>query len=251
MKWVVFLISCALQTWAIQGGLPIPKDWQVRSPVVRLGSGERGNPVSKCSGILLSSKVILTAAHCFREFNSIRKISVENLETGQIHSSTFKKIAKAGYPADFHEHPDFKKNGYDIGIIVLRWEVPFKLPTFELAKEERNLNLLVPNVWLIANGSQAPMYDSSSASIPIANVVRYSFEGKDSFYRYQSAHAKSGPCEGDSGGGIFSWNDGVWTLEGIQSTKLSAPDCGDDLNRGYFVPIFSNREWILSVLKGI
>lgn len=251
MKLVVLFICCALQTFAIQGGLPIPKDWHGRSPVVRLGSGERGNPVSKCSGVLLNAKVIVTAAHCFIEFNSIRKISVENLETGQIHTSAFKKITKAGFPSDFHDHPDFKKNGYDIGLIVLRWDVPFKLPAFELAKEERNLNALVPNIWLIANGSQAPMYDSSSASIPISDVVQISFEGKDTFYRYKSMQAKAGPCEGDSGGGIFSWNEGVWTLEGIQSTKLSAPDCDADLNRGYFVPIFANREWILSVLKGI
>ena len=248
---LVTLIFLTYSSFGIENGITLPAQWAGGSPVVRLSSGERGIPISECSGVVFNSKIVLTAAHCTEEFNGIRKIKIDHLESRNSHISTFKVLRMPGYSMGFHDTPEFRNNGFDLAIIVLKWEIPFALRVFELSSTPPDLNTRVPQLWMVANGSQKPFYDSSSVALPIEDLIRYEFVKGSIFYQYKSSLANAGPCQGDSGGGVFYWNQNHWDLVGIQSTKRAVYSCESSENRGFFVAVQPNRNWILSVAESI
>jgi hypothetical protein len=249
IKSILLLVFSFQVLLAVENDLPLPGEWNGRSPVVRITSAERGTDIALCSGVMITQKVILTAAHCFHNYHETRRLKIENLETKETHTSLFKTIAKSGYKTDFHDRPVVTENGYDIGLIILRSEVKFKWTPFELAQSDENLNQYLPNIFLVAT-SDVRSQNDSAVSIPIANLKKHEIAGKEYFFGYSSAKANAGPCEGDSGGGVFYYNKSQWTLIGIQSTKTASHACGGAGDRGFFVSVAKNRDWILSVVNG-
>lgn len=242
---VIFLISLPLL--AVENGMPLAPQWNGVSPVVRISSPDRTADVSDCSGVILTPRVILTAAHCLHNMQRIRRISVEHTESKARHTSFFKFMVKSGYGDWFHDKPKQDFTGFDIGVLILRNPVTFQFPKVTLATQSLNWNSFVPNVWLLGYGDQRPFYKSAS-SLPISDLKILNFPDKPEFIQFRSSKPGAGVCEGDSGGGVFAWSDNQWTLIGIQSTKTEGK-CRDESNRGFFVPVYSNLDWIEAAIK--
>lgn len=67
------------------------------------------------------------------------------------------------------------------------------------------------------------------------------------FFYFQGNRDGSGPCAGDSGGGLFVLDDGRWRVRGIVSLALSAKSAEKPCNLDEYV-IFTDvakyRSWI-------
>ena len=109
-----------------------------------------GPDVFICSGTLVTSKHIITAANCFRSFFAIEEYDVilgsDNLSQSP---DNFQKYQKRFNIHKLHQHPSYKLEGvtspdydekyhFDVAIIELEDEVTFSRGIFPICLPERS-----------------------------------------------------------------------------------------------------------------
>ena len=178
-----------------------------------------GNTFPYCSGVLISSAVLLTAAHC---------------DPGdQPACVTFDQTYTSSSPlvcGDFVAHPDYKPVGdrtpYDVAVVVFEGPVGSSfasLPTLDRLDEMRADQTIRSIVFTsVGYGSFAPEHGPGGQAYTYPDARYYStgtYQSLGPNYLTLSQNpvkGNGGTCFGDSGGPVFFGSS--TTLAGIVST---------------------------------
>ena len=194
-----------------------------------------GNPLWRCSGTLLSSKLFLTAGHCTEAPAAHVEIWFDaDVESG---------IPGNGYPFDGdvggtpYTHPSYDPNAFylfDLGAVVL--DKPLKMKKYGKLPGLNSLDALKPSsstlFTSVGYGLQKSFPDAASwkdAALRVRMVanphllqINTGFTGDFSLLLSNNTHT-GGTCFGDSGGPNFLGSSNV--IAGVTSYGLNST-CG-------------------------
>jgi len=194
-----------------------------------------GNPLWRCSGTLLSSKLFLTAGHCTESPAAHVEIWFDaDVESG---------IPGNGYPFDGdvggtpYTHPSYNPNAFylfDLGAVVL--DKPLKMKKYGKLPGLNSLDALKPSsstlFTSVGYGLQKSFPDAASwkdAALRVRMVanphllqINTGFTGDFSLLLSNNTHT-GGTCFGDSGGPNFLGSSNV--IAGVTSYGLNST-CG-------------------------
>jgi V8-like Glu-specific endopeptidase len=196
----------------------------------------KGNPLWRCSGTLLSSKLFLTAGHCTEAPAAHVEIwFASDVQSGIPGNGYPNKGDAGGKP---YTHPQYDPNAfylYDLGVVVLTKEL--KMKKYGKLPALNQLDSLKPSssttFTAVGYGLQKSFPDAASWK-DVAQRVRYvahpfllqintGFVGDFSLLLSNNANS-GGTCFGDSGGPDFIGSSTV--LAGVTSYGLNGSCAG-------------------------
>jgi secreted trypsin-like serine protease len=161
-----------------------------------------------CTGVLVASRVVVTAAHC------VDQGAPDTVYFGADPSTkkgTFIKVA------DTKAHPDFDDAtlASDIGVVALA--VPAPTSPLAISRKPFDSSFVGQKVRLVGFGASHGGALAQSKQVGTTTIASY----KDQNFRFLGAPSQT--CEGDSGGPAFATIDGRETVVGI--TSAGDTDC--------------------------
>ena len=184
---------------------------------------KNGDPYGSCSGSVISSTAILTAAHCLYDVGSL----TINFGSKEIKAASF------SYSPDYD--PD-RFDSIDVGVVIS--PTPLGQPIVPILSSR---DATVGETAVIAGYGQAGL--ASAGTTLRAGTVSVSKVGAV-FLETSAGVSNSGACPGDSGGPALVSVNGGWTVAGITST-LAGP-CVVGTNTFLSVRNATVRDFILS-----
>ncbi|XP_026313485.1 serine protease gd-like isoform X2 [Hyposmocoma kahamanoa] len=221
-----------------------------------------------CAGTLVSGRHVITAAHCMRRKNVVTsrkdivvKVGVYNLEDWS-DDVTVTRTLVAAY---IHDSYDDSILANDILLLTMDRTVQFSnyIRPACLWTGNADLSRVVGDSGVVAGWGQsedgpAGHGEPKMVRVPIVStaVCRAS---RPEFHKLTSSKTLcagdktgTGPCSGDSGGGLYLLEGGRWRLRGIVSLSLK-PDNGDrtcNLNEYIiFTDSAQYTDWIRTVMS--
>jgi hypothetical protein len=224
-----------------------------------------------CTGTLISSTAVLTAAHCFCD-------RVDATTAKECRSATYKRGQEDVKPDDkrfisvfFHDHgaipvdqiiinPDYNLPKKDLAIIKLAKEItdimPAPLNTVRTLKPGESATIVGFGAHspLKADGTPrpGPPVNNSEGLKLWATIKTAACKGAQfsenicwSYDRSNEDTILGSTCHGDSGGPAFAAINGANKLVGV--TSGGPPDCRSGKDQSYDVDVFKNIGWITSV----
>lgn len=232
-----------------------------------------------CGGSLISRKLVVTAAHCIRDKDSelatkaedvtvyLGKLNMETLESerGFVMSSVEEIIV--------HPHWSHLTSNFDADIAVAVLEKSFRftrnirpicLPTTSESFEDIVGRKVVIAGWgktetnalstSVPKWAEITVIDTGSCleSNKIFGTItsgRTFCAGDDS--NLASRVSGSGPCSGDSGGGLTINVNGTWYLRGVISSTVKSLDTQscDPQYFSVFTDVAKFRDWLLKLMQ--
>jgi hypothetical protein len=237
MKILSFILLTA-RAFAIYGGLPIPQQFPIPVPVVQITTEFH------CSAIILNKDTLVTAGHCTETLrHTLFEITVKDPTNNKSYVTPVAKVVRhPQYKLGFKNHPTIPTTFTDLAVIKLAHPIPFPhsaatLPPNEIAP----LNQY--SLWFVANGKTRTHASSPNQSLP-TTATQNAYKS----WSIKAIPKKSGPCEGDSGGGYFEIQGNEAILFAIQSTRTSDFMCDDERSTSFAVDIHSSLVWITPLL---
>jgi secreted trypsin-like serine protease len=232
---------------AIYGGAVVPA---TQGKALVKFSWRKGARSGSCSGVLIASRAVLTAAHCVRspKYGNLR---VAKVRIGNPKGKTLKvKVAS------IHVHPQFKRqrpeSGYDIAVLLLKKAVKGRQPmplaradqdptqgkrvmawgfglTMKRGRTVRSRRLRQAQLW-----SLSPF---GCFSGPVKKMAKT---------RICAASPRAGVCPGDSGGPITRTLGGVDVVYGLSSVTLNRRSCAN--SQVIMTRVSAFADWIATVM---
>lgn len=196
-----------------------------------------------CGGSVISTKAIITAAHCLQ--STTRTYQTHEIIVWLGRHSLLNWNEEGSVSSNIEEiiiHPDFKKHSEesfdaDLGILIIAKRITYTKYIRPICLSNDYLNIGAQNNgtvvgWgrdntdtILSNSPkiiELPMIDDVECvnrSIALLNVV-----SKRTFCA--GTLDSSGPCQGDSGSGLMIITKMGWILKGIVSAGLTDPNTG-------------------------
>ena len=190
---------------AILNGAPCSAD---TSSVVLLNMRSNdGAQLGACSGTVVSSRRILTAAHCVDQGVAIVLVWLGSGE--QIQAQSF--VHYPGYV--------FNQSGFDVAVVTMAADLPRNPVPVLLGRDARVGETAIIAGWgRDQNNSTATLRSGSTTISAVSNLLQTAY-----------APPSSSVCSGDSGGPILVQEGGTWTIAGITSAT-SNNECNTGTN---------------------
>uniref|UniRef100_A0A182JMP1 Peptidase S1 domain-containing protein n=1 Tax=Anopheles atroparvus TaxID=41427 RepID=A0A182JMP1_ANOAO len=230
-------------------------------------------PVYSCGGSLVSNRFVITAAHCVVNANNgytlardIFRVQLGYHELNRaVHGCSQELAVKTVYV-----HPEFRSgtHRHDLALLELERPVRFNdrvLPVCLDTAEEDSTAGFYRNVGKVPGWGYTELDDVSRwlrmTEVPIVNYTRCLANNPDAFYQtihdgmFCGGYANgTNVCNGDSGGGLVTYRNGRWELQGIVSFTALRDDAlnavCDTKQYAGFVKVRYYKAWIGSILTG-
>ncbi len=171
-------------------------EWSEFSATVGIRVTKSGGPTT-CSGVLLSPKVVLTAAHCVDGFLSADVTTASDLSSGAAYTSVQKGELHPGYRGNL------PGGSVDIGLFILTQPIPGPLayPQLGFVDEDRNFERIGYGG---RSGQNSRTWVTSTFELWFGNYIK--------------ARDELGVL-GDSGGPVYQRQNGKLMLVGVHTGR--------------------------------
>ena len=245
-------MAAAQPTPRIVGGSVVPDDRYPFMASVYFDLDGDNNFIPGCGGSILSSRWVMTAAHC-----------MVNSETGeQLPASAVAVLVGALDLTDLTQgtlvraqsinvHPAYNipTSSTDIALIELSEAVDFPVITLPVAGSDvpTNDELAIVTGWGLTQEGGSPSSDLLEVALPIVSHEQCLTSYPLSLTLDANVCAGGGAsggrdsCQGDSGGPLFVPRDGVWVQAGIVSF---GEGCARPNIPGVYTRVSSYTDWV-------
>lgn len=194
-----------------------------------------------CGGSLVSSKVVVTAAHCFKTSERQYAASEVVLFLGRYNILNWNEDgSKVAQAEQIVIHNDYMLNensfDADLAVVILSENVQFTeyirpVCLWEGSTNVQELEGVMGTVFGWGQDGSGNIVSSIPKKINIPIVSEAECLRSSDTYRYITSNRTycagrrdgTGPCKGDSGGGMTFMRNKKWMLRGIVSAALADP----------------------------
>lgn len=195
-----------------------------------------------CSGSFLTSKVIVTAAHCLQGVTADGTRAFVQDEEGSWYSVKAHKIVP---------HPDFElKNTskgafvkHDIGLVILKDEFSIAVRPLKIASVD-DLRGATSTVTIVGYGLKGPKVGAGSlreGQMTATVTAVAQFYNREGLFMVEQTSNQAG-CPGDSGGGVLKGSSSSLYLIGVNSLSTGCQSDGADASMSEIVIHY--KKWI-------
>lgn len=206
-----------------------------------------------CSAVVISTRSLLTAAHCVEGWNAGKsqiEVSLQSIKSSTDSVTLTLERAPLLHPSyrlGFRKKPNQNTQEIqnDLAVLLLREDINEKLPRVSVSPMAAYL--ASQNGVLVGFGR----HDLKNYyGIKAFGEMRTRYLPRFNLIELQSVRTQAGGCRGDSGGGFFqTLSSGIQVLVGITSVNTQGNNCGSAENKTYVVPVNSHICWITSVAR--
>lgn len=181
------------------------------SVVLVLLEDAAGKPVGYCSGAVIASNAVLTAAHCLT--GDTKRVAIMPAGPGGIAvpAASFEAIA---------QYVDADPESPDVGVVTVAGSLGrAALPLLVSSDPVQGETVVFAGYGVDSNGSEGALLAGSGSVVLVGgNFIAIQY----------SNGIGSNPCNGDSGGPLVVLRNGAWALAGVTSAGTT-----EDCKSGY------------------